>query len=64
LGTGDLVAKPSPCELQSYSHEGREIALVACGKDFVHCVGRSTGVSELEEQRIKLERRVNVLVEE
>jgi alpha-tubulin suppressor-like RCC1 family protein len=59
LGSGDLIDKPTPQIMQQITSEGRMLKQVSCGANFALCIGISTGLTVMDEQRIALEERIN-----
>ena len=47
--------------MQKIVSEGRMLKQVACGANFALCIGISTGLTVMDEQRIALEERINLL---
>jgi hypothetical protein len=45
--------------MQQIISEGRMLKQVSCGANFALCIGISTGLTVMDEQRIALEERIN-----
>lgn len=48
--------------MQKICSEGRMLDKIACGKNFTICIGKSNGLTELDEQRFALEDKIDQLV--
>ena len=61
LGSGDFCDRPTPQLMQKVTSEGRMIDRVACGYNFALCLGKTTGLTVMDEQRMVLEEKITLL---
>ena len=61
LGSGDFQERPTPQLMQRITSEGRQIEQIACGANFALALGKSTGLTVMDEQRQALEEKITLL---
>jgi len=47
--------------MQKVTSEGRMIDKIACGNNFSLCLGKTTGLTVMDEQRMVLEEKITLL---
>jgi alpha-tubulin suppressor-like RCC1 family protein len=64
LGTGDFADQPGPTLMPVIASDGRALLKIAAGFSHALCVGGTTGLSIMDEQRMALEAKISELEQE